>query len=60
MLVYLSSDRRARKLTSTGGVGGRCLLPGGSGPGLTWCWCTGVVIGGRENLSFLPAGIHVY
>ena len=35
MLVYWSSDRRVKKLTSKGGVGGRCLLPGGSGPGLT-------------------------
>ena len=35
MLVYWSGDRRVRKLTSKGGVGGRCLLPGGSGPGLT-------------------------
>ena len=35
MLVYRRGDRRVRKLTSTGGVGGRCLLPGGSGPGLT-------------------------
>ena len=34
MLVYFS-DRKVRKLTSTGGVGGRCLLPGGSSPGLT-------------------------
>ena len=35
MLVYFSGDRRVRKLTSTGGDGGRCLLPGGSGPSLT-------------------------